>query len=97
MLSHFQNRGIGTRLVEHALAAADAHRAPLIFPEPWPLARGIVLDLQETLATNAGLSAPVGEPVVHFSSGVGPVRLGATRPARATRTSVVGERTLRGQ
>jgi GNAT superfamily N-acetyltransferase len=31
VLSQFQNRDIGTRLVEHALAAADAHRAPLVF------------------------------------------------------------------
>ncbi|MET7497669.1 DUF2071 domain-containing protein [Streptomyces sp900116325] len=65
--------------------------------EPWPLARGTILDLHETLATSAGLSAPVGEPVVHFSSGVGPVRLGATRPARAARTPVVSEQMLRGR
>ncbi|WP_127355234.1 GNAT family N-acetyltransferase [Actinacidiphila soli] len=36
VLSQFQNRGIGTRLVEHALAAADAHRAPLVFLEGSP-------------------------------------------------------------
>ncbi|MFE4960993.1 YqjF family protein [Streptomyces sp. NPDC056653] len=42
-------------------------------------------------------SAPVGEPVVHFSSRVGPVRLGATRPARAARTSVFSEQTLWGR
>ncbi|WP_078879345.1 DUF2071 domain-containing protein [Streptomyces sp. NRRL B-24720] len=65
--------------------------------EPWPLARGTILDLHESLATGAGLSYPVGEPVVHFSSGVGPVRLGATRPARGGRTAVVSEQKLRGR
>ncbi|WSA81779.1 hypothetical protein OG930_43620 [Streptomyces sp. NBC_01799] len=38
VLSQFQNRGISTRLVEHALAAADAHRAPLVFLEGSPYA-----------------------------------------------------------
>ncbi|MEV3988700.1 DUF2071 domain-containing protein [Streptomyces sp. NPDC049837] len=48
--------------------------------EPWPLARAAVLDLHETLTAHAGLTPPAGEPVAHFSRGVGPVRLGVTRP-----------------
>ena len=32
----FQNRGIGTRLIEHALAAADAQGVPLLFLEGSP-------------------------------------------------------------
>jgi len=36
VLPQFQNQGIGTRLIEHALAAADAHRAPLVFLEGSP-------------------------------------------------------------
>lgn len=36
VLPEFQNRGIGTRLIEHALAAADSHGAPLLFLEGSP-------------------------------------------------------------
>ncbi len=53
---------------------------------PYSLARVTLLDLDETLTVGAGLSAPVGEPVVHYSPGVGPVRLGVTRPAAACRS-----------
>lgn len=53
--------------------------------EPWPLADAAVDVLKETLTTAAGLPAPLGEPVVHFSEGVRQVRLGVTRPcARAS-------------
>lgn len=62
--------------------------------EPWPLVRGTIIDLQEN-ATSAGLSAPVGEPIVHFSSWVGPVRLGATR--LATRASFRSESAARSR
>ncbi|MDW4903975.1 DUF2071 domain-containing protein [Streptomyces sp. ADMS] len=48
--------------------------------EPWPLAGAVVEVLEETLTTAAGLPAPLGEPVVHFSQGVRHVRLGASRP-----------------
>ncbi|MET9802479.1 DUF2071 domain-containing protein [Streptomyces sp. NPDC006368] len=48
--------------------------------EPWPLAHGTILDVRETLTTHAGLTAPVGDPVMHYSPGVGPVRLGISRP-----------------
>ncbi|AWN31838.1 GNAT family N-acetyltransferase [Streptomyces sp. NEAU-S7GS2] len=36
VLPQFQNQGIGTRLIEHALAAADAQHAPLVFLEGSP-------------------------------------------------------------
>jgi uncharacterized protein YqjF (DUF2071 family) len=48
--------------------------------EPWPLAGAAVDVLEETLTTAAGLPAPGGEPVVHFSEGVRHVRLGPSRP-----------------
>jgi uncharacterized protein YqjF (DUF2071 family) len=48
--------------------------------EPWPLADAAVDVLEETLTTAAGLPAPGGEPVVHFSEGVRHVRLGPSRP-----------------
>jgi uncharacterized protein len=37
---------------------------------PWPLFRARVLKLDETLLTAAGLPAPEGEPLVHYSPGV---------------------------
>ena len=45
---------------------------------PWSLRRGRVLDLEEELLVAAGLPAPQGDPVVHFSEGVD-VRIGAPR------------------
>jgi uncharacterized protein YqjF (DUF2071 family) len=48
--------------------------------EPWPLADAAVEVLEETLTSAAGLPAPRSEPVVHFSPGVGHVRLGVSRP-----------------
>jgi uncharacterized protein YqjF (DUF2071 family) len=48
--------------------------------EPWPLSDAAVEVLEETLTTAAGLPAPAGEPVVHYSEGVRHVRLGVTRP-----------------
>ncbi|WP_037673001.1 YqjF family protein [Streptomyces griseus] len=48
--------------------------------EPWPLAEADVEVLEETLTGAAGLPAPLGEPVVHFSEGVRHVRLGVSRP-----------------
>lgn len=43
--------------------------------EPWPLRRATVLELDDELLVAAGLPAPEGEPLVHFSPGVG-VRVG---------------------
>ncbi|MFD5393089.1 GNAT family N-acetyltransferase [Streptomyces sp. NPDC127097] len=36
VLPQFQDQGIGTRLIEHALAAADARQVPLVFLEGAP-------------------------------------------------------------
>jgi len=48
----------------------------------WPLRRGEVIALQDSLITSAGLPVPSGDPVVHFSDGV-KVRLGL--PQRVSR------------
>ncbi|WP_284436250.1 DUF2071 domain-containing protein [Streptomyces sp. TUS-ST3] len=48
--------------------------------EPWPLAGAAVDVLEETLTAAAGLPAPFGAPVVHYSPGVEHVRLGPSRP-----------------
>ncbi|MCZ0206012.1 DUF2071 domain-containing protein [Streptomyces achromogenes] len=52
--------------------------------EPWPLAGAAVEELEETLTAEAGLPAPAGEPVVHFSDGVRHVRMGVPVPCSRT-------------
>jgi uncharacterized protein YqjF (DUF2071 family) len=47
--------------------------------EPWPLHRAVVRELDSNLVTAAGLPAPAGEPLVHWSPGVR-TRIGAPRP-----------------
>jgi uncharacterized protein len=47
--------------------------------EPWPLRAAKVSELEETLTAAAGLPAPVGEPLVHYSDGVRDVRIGVSR------------------
>lgn len=47
----------------------------------WPLRRATLLDLDDHLMSAAGLSPPVGEPVVHWTRGT-EVRIG--RPRRAS-------------
>jgi uncharacterized protein len=47
--------------------------------EPWPLHRAVVRELDSNLVTAAGLPAPAGEPVVHWSPGVR-TRISALRP-----------------
>jgi hypothetical protein len=47
--------------------------------EPWPLHRAAVRELEENLVAVAGLPAPQGEPVVHWSPGVR-TRISALRP-----------------
>ena len=47
----------------HLLCVAVEH-------EPWPLVRADVPALEEDLLTSAGLPAPTGPPVVHWSTGV---------------------------
>jgi uncharacterized protein len=46
---------------------------------PWPLSRARVVRLREHMLTSAGLPAPSGEPLVHFSPGVD-VRIGPPEP-----------------
>ena len=62
-----------TRIAGHLCRVAVEH-------EPWPLWRAEVVELEETLTRAAGLPAPEGDPVVHFSPGVHDVRLGVPRP-----------------
>ncbi|MFD8913312.1 YqjF family protein [Streptomyces sp. NPDC059575] len=50
--------------------------------EPWPLNSATIEALEENLTAAAGLPAPLGEPVVHFSRPVRDVRLGVARPVR---------------
>ena len=50
--------------------------------EPWPLHGARLLTLRTDIAQRAGLPDPVGDPMVHYSPGVG-VRIGA--PHRAGR------------
>jgi uncharacterized protein YqjF (DUF2071 family) len=47
---------------------------------PWPLYRANAVEVDDELAVAAGLPAPVGDPLVHYSPGV-TVRIG--RPERA--------------
>ena len=47
--------------------------------EPWPLHRAVVRELDSNLVTAAGLPAPAGEPLVHWSPGVR-TRISALRP-----------------
>lgn len=57
----------------------SAHRHGVRFAlaehEPWPLQRAELMHLDDSLVTASGLSAPVGDPLVHWSPGVG-VRVG---------------------
>ena len=54
------------------LRYADAEHAP------WPLQRATLEQCQDSLLTAAGLPAPVGAPLVHYSRGV-EVRIGLPR------------------
>ena len=47
--------------------------------EPWPLYRAVVRELETDLVSAAGLPAPEGEPVVHWSPGVR-TRISGLRP-----------------
>jgi uncharacterized protein YqjF (DUF2071 family) len=47
--------------------------------EPWPLHRAAVHELDSDLVAAAGLPAPAGEPVVHWSPGVR-TRISGLRP-----------------
>lgn len=45
------------------------------FHDPWPLHRASLLELDDSLVTAAGLSAPQGEPLMHYAPSVR-VRIG---------------------
>jgi uncharacterized protein YqjF (DUF2071 family) len=49
--------------------------------EPWPLHRAVVRELDSNLVAAAGLPAPEGGPLVHWSPGVH-TRISALRPLR---------------
>jgi len=53
---------------------------------PWPLHRAKMLELDDELIEAAGLPAPQGEPLVHYSPSVD-VRVGPPLPTRAARLS----------
>jgi uncharacterized protein YqjF (DUF2071 family) len=59
-------------LAGHPLFARAEH-------QPWPLHRAEALTVDDSLTTAAGLPAPDGAPLVHYSPGVD-VRIG--RPER---------------
>ena len=73
-LEHFLTArwGLWTLIRGRLTYAAVAH-------PPWPLYRAQLTELSENLTTAAGLPAPRGEPLVHYSPGVD-VRIG--RPER---------------
>ena len=54
--------------------------------EPWPLHRAVVRELDGNLVAAAGLPAPHGEPVVHWSPG-GPDQDQRPAPAPASLTA----------
>ncbi|MFF4345317.1 DUF2071 domain-containing protein [Kitasatospora sp. NPDC001540] len=53
--------------------------------EPWPLRAATCEEAVQDLTTAAGLPAPAGPPLAHFSNGVHRVRFGPPRPARDRR------------
>jgi uncharacterized protein len=59
--------------------------------EPWPLHRAAVGELGTDLVTAAGLPAPAGEPLVHWSPGVR-TRISALRPLRPRAAAGAGAR-----
>jgi len=56
--------------------------------EPWPLFRATIHDLDDQLVEAAGVPAPSGDPIVHYSPGVR-VRIG--RPRRIKNKGVSAE------
>lgn len=69
---------------------------PLLVPTPawhppWPLRRGRAVLVDDELVAAAGLPAPLGEPLVHWSDGVD-VRIGSPeRPTRRRADRLRGE------
>lgn len=56
--------------------AGNHHRYARAWHAPWPLRRAQALAVDDGLVQAAGLPAPAGEPLVHYSPGVA-VRIGA--------------------
>jgi len=54
---------------------AGRPRTARAWHDPWPLHRGELLDLNDGLVAAAGLPAPSGPPLAHYSPGVD-VRIG---------------------
>jgi len=55
---------------------AGRPRTARAWHDPWPLHRGELLDLNDGLVAAAGLPAPSGPPLAHYSPGVD-VRIGS--------------------
>ena len=64
-------------------ASGTRHRFARAWHAPWPLHRAKVLECRDELVAAAGLPAPRGAPLVHYSPGVD-VRIG--RPERYERS-----------
>lgn len=73
-LDHF----LTARWALYSAPRSGVHHARA-FHEPWPLQKGRVLDLEDELVAAAGLPAPRGEPLVHYSPSV-EVRIGWPQP-----------------
>jgi uncharacterized protein len=61
-LDHF----LTARFRLYTLARGRPRYAQIEHP-PWPLARATVVKLRQTLFENAGLPAPIGAPLIHYS------------------------------
>ncbi|MGW0390423.1 YqjF family protein [Streptomyces sp. NPDC003042] len=75
------DRWLTARWSAYSMRAGRLWRTP-VQHEPWPLYHGSLVELEQSLTDSAGLPPPVGRPLVHTSPGVGPVRIGPSRPAR---------------
>ncbi|MDQ0938514.1 YqjF family protein [Streptomyces sp. V1I1] len=77
------DRWLTSRWRAFSLRAGTLWQTP-VRHQPWPFARVILVQLQQTLTSDAGLSSPATDPVVHYSPGVGPARIGMPRPVAAS-------------
>lgn len=80
-LDHF----LTARWTLYSAPRRGLHLARAAHP-PWPLRRARLVDVQDQLITAAGLPAPSGEPLVHFSDSV-QVRIGGPRRFSASARS----------
>ncbi|MEU7555070.1 DUF2071 domain-containing protein [Streptomyces sp. NPDC044571] len=75
---HLLDSWLTDRFHVYSVSAGVLWRTPAAH-EPWPLFRGTLVRLEESVLAAAGLPEPAGYPLVHTSPGVGPVRLGCAR------------------